>query len=214
MRLNTLSFCQGHAAILGKCREDLRLQRGICFHLDVVLLRQSKPRFAVPFIIHQLCQSTHTGTWNSWMENSRRLAGKHTEYLNICQEEGELDFSTQVSSFQTWRTTWTFSIPRSREQSKSGCSQLQRRAHGSESEAGGRRKSCARRSVHRGGDDRPRPAMALSACALLTASDAAMQRQREEAGGGHNYRCRLTPITLILWCKMTIIRQSHTDMIE
>ncbi len=59
--------------------------------------------------------------------------------------------------------------------------------------------------------------MTHGAYALLTASDTAMQKQGEEAerrGGGYSYRCTLTPITLILWCKMTIIRQSHTDMME
>lgn len=40
-------------------------------------------------------------------------------------------------------------------------------------------------------------------------------RSRERrGGGGHDYRCTLTPITSILWCKMTIIRQSRSDMIE
>lgn len=43
--------------------------------------------------------------------------------------------------------------------------------------------------------------------------NAETERMRRR-GGGHDYRCTLTPATLILWRKMTIIRQSHTGMID
>lgn len=53
--------------------------------------------------------------------------------------------------------------------------------------------------------------MTRGAYALLTASDTAMQRQREEEGED---TITGAPITFILWCEMTVIRQSHADMIE
>lgn len=90
-----------------------------------------------------------------------------------------------------------------------------------EGESGGHGKSVLRYLIYclvvcaQGSDEKQRPAMTQGAHALLTASNTAMQKEeRRGGGGGDDYRCKLTPITLILWDKITIIKQSHTDTTE